>query len=122
MILVAPSILSADFTRIAEAARRVEAAGADLIHVDIMDGHYVPNLTFGPRLVETLKGEVRIPLDVHLMVEDPHLIIPWFLEAGADWVSFHAEASAHLHRDVAMIKAPRSAPLKMSWPTSISSC
>jgi ribulose-phosphate 3-epimerase len=105
MILVAPSILSADFTRIAEAARRVEAAGADLIHVDIMDGHYVPNLTFGPRLVETLKGEVRIPLDVHLMVEDPHLIIPWFLEAGADWVSFHAEASAHLHRDVAMIKA-----------------
>ena len=105
MILVAPSILSADFTRLAEAVRSIEAAGADLVHVDIMDGHYVPNLTFGPRLVAALKKETRLPLDVHLMVEEPHLILPWFLEAGADWLSFHAEASVHLHRDIQTIKA-----------------
>jgi ribulose-phosphate 3-epimerase len=105
MILIAPSILSADFSRIAEAVRCVEKAGGDLIHIDIMDGHYVPNLTFGPGLVAALKKETRLPLDVHLMVEDPQAFIPWFLDAGADWLSFHAEASVHLHRDIGLVKA-----------------
>jgi len=105
MILIAPSLLSADFTRLAEAVRRVDEAGADLIHVDVMDGHYVPNLTFGPGLVKALKRVTRLPLDVHLMVESPDLMIPWFLEAGADWISFHAEASVHHHRDIGLVKS-----------------
>jgi len=105
MILIAPSLLSADFTRLAEAVRRVDEAGADLIHVDVMDGHYVPNLTFGPGLVQALKRVTRLPLDVHLMVESPDLMIPWFLEAGADWISFHAEASVHHHRDIGLVKS-----------------
>ena len=104
MAFIAPSILSADFARLADAVRLVESAGADLIHVDVMDGHFVPNLTFGPRLVERLKGATRLPLDVHLMVDRPDAVAPWFIEAGADWISIHAEASPHLHRDVAAIK------------------
>jgi ribulose-phosphate 3-epimerase len=104
MVLIAPSILSADFTRIAEAVKTVEEAGADLIHVDIMDGHYVPNLTFGPQLVASLKKKTSLPLDVHLMVDNPNAVIPWFLEAGADWISIHGEASVHLHRDISLIR------------------
>jgi len=104
MVLIAPSILSADFTRIAEAVETVEEAGADLIHVDIMDGHYVPNLTFGPQLVASLKKKTSLPLDVHLMVDNPNAVIPWFLEAGADWISIHGEASVHLHRDISLIR------------------
>jgi ribulose-phosphate 3-epimerase len=105
MALIAPSILSADFARLEDAVRLVESAGADFVHVDVMDGHFVPNLTFGPRLVERLKAATRLPLDVHLMVSRPDIVAPWFIEAGADWISIHAEASPHLHRDVAAVKA-----------------
>jgi len=104
MIKFAPSILSADPARLEEAIKLVEAAGADFIHIDIMDGHYVPNLTFGPSLVASLKKKTSLPLDIHLMVKNPHGIIPWFLEAGADWISVHLEASQHLHKDISLIK------------------
>jgi ribulose-phosphate 3-epimerase len=104
MIKIAPSILSADFTRIADAVRVAEDADADLIHVDIMDGHFVPNLTLGPKLVAALKDKTALPLDVHLMVENPRLFIPLFQEAGADWISIHIEASQHLQKDITSIK------------------
>lgn len=104
MIQIAPSILSADFTRIADAVKIAEDAGADLIHVDVMDGHFVPNLTSGPELVAALKDKTTLPLDVHLMVENPGLFIPLFQEAGADWISIHIEASVHLHQDISSIK------------------
>jgi ribulose-phosphate 3-epimerase len=103
-VRIAPSILSADFTEIAAAVETVEKAGADIIHIDIMDGHFVPNLTLGPRLVASLKSKTSLPLDIHLMVEHPRAFIPLFREAGADWISFHAEASAHLHKDISLIK------------------
>jgi ribulose-phosphate 3-epimerase len=104
MVLLAPSILSADFARIEEAVKTAEEAGADLIHIDVMDGHFVPNLTFGPQLVASLKEKTSLPLDVHLMVENPHAFIPLFHQAGADWISIHIEASVHLHQDISMIK------------------
>jgi len=105
MIRLAPSILSADFTRIGEAVRTAEEAGADLIHVDVMDGHFVPNLTLGPQAVASLRKITRLPLDVHLMVEKPGDFIPLFADAGADWLSIHLEASVHLHRDLGLIKS-----------------
>jgi len=105
MVLIAPSLLSSDFTRLADAVRLVEEAGADVVHVDVMDGHFVPNLTVGPRVVELLKARTSLPLDVHLMVDRPDEVIPWFVDAGADWISIHAEASRHLHRDVSSIRA-----------------
>jgi ribulose-phosphate 3-epimerase len=101
---IAASILSADFSRIGEAVELAESAGADLIHVDIMDGHFVPNLTLGPRLVESVRKRTRLPIDVHLMVENPRAFVPLFHEAGADWISLHVEATAHLNKDVTMIK------------------
>ena len=104
MIRLAPSILSSDFSRLGEAVEMAESAGADLIHLDVMDGHFVPNLTLGPQAVASLKKGTRLPLDVHLMVENPGFFIPLFHEAGADWISIHAEASTHLHRDVSLIK------------------
>jgi ribulose-phosphate 3-epimerase len=120
MIWIAPSILSADFARIAEAVKLVEEAGADLIHVDIMDGHFVPNLTFGPQLVASLKKKTRLPLDVHLMVDHPDAVIPWFLEAGADWISIHAEATGHLHREISLIReAGRKAGLALNPATPL---
>ncbi|MDD8014614.1 MAG: ribulose-phosphate 3-epimerase [Acidobacteriota bacterium] len=103
-IRIAPSILSADFSRIADAVRTAEAAGADLIHIDIMDGHFVPNLTLGPQIVAALKKQTSLPLDVHLMVENPRSFIPLFHDAGADWISIHLEASRHLHKDVTSIR------------------
>ena len=102
--LIAPSILSADFSRIGEAVELAERAGADLIHVDIMDGHFVPNLTLGPQLVADIRKLTRLPIDVHLMVDNPRALVPLFHEAGADWISLHVEATAHLHKDVTMIK------------------
>jgi len=104
MIQIAPSLLSADFSRLADAVRTVEKAGADLIHVDVMDGHFVPTLTFGPALVASLKKTTALPLDVHLMVNNPAEMIPLFAEAGADWISIHVEATPHLHRDISSIR------------------
>jgi ribulose-phosphate 3-epimerase len=121
MIFVAPSLLSADFSRLGEAAAAAEAGGADWIHVDIMDGHFVPNLTFGPGLVAWLKKKIRLPLDVHLMVDNPRETVPWFLDAGADAVSIHVEATAHLHRDVRIIKdAGREAGVALNPATPLS--
>jgi ribulose-phosphate 3-epimerase len=105
MVQIAPSLLSADFTRLEEAVRLIEDAGADVVHVDVMDGHFVPNLTIGPRVVELLKAKTSLPLDVHLMVDRPGEVVPWFLDAGADWISIHAEASRHLHRDITAIRS-----------------
>jgi ribulose-phosphate 3-epimerase len=104
MIRLAPSILSADFSRIGEAVRMAEEAGADMIHLDVMDGHFVPNLTLGPQAVSSIRKITRLPIDAHLMVENPGFFIPLFHEAGADWISIHVEASVHLHRDISMIK------------------
>lgn len=103
-IRIAPSILAADFLNIEKSVNMITDAGADLIHVDIMDGHFVPNLTFGPQLVASLKKKSSLPLDVHLMVSNPHETIPRFIEAGADWLSIHPETSIHLHKDITYIK------------------
>ncbi len=99
-LLMAPSILSADFTRLGEAVALVEAAGADLIHVDVMDGHFVPNLTIGPPVVKALKRIATVPLDVHLMIDNADETVGWYLDAGADIVVVHVEACNHLHRIV----------------------
>ena len=104
MALLASSILAADFTSIKDAVLIAENAGADIIHVDIMDGHFVPNLTFGPKLIKAIKNITSLPVDVHLMVDDPQAIAPLFIEAGADWISIHIEASVHLHKDISFIK------------------
>lgn len=101
---IAPSILSADFCRLAEEIRAVEEAGADLIHVDVMDGHFVPNITIGPPVVASIKKTAHIPLDVHLMIDDPDTYVPAFAEAGSDIITVHAEATAHLHRTVHLIR------------------
>ena len=104
MIQIAPSILSADFSKISDAVKIAEESGADVIHVDVMDGHFVPNLTFGPQLVASLREKTSLPLDVHLMVDNPRSFIPLFAKAGADWISVHVEASVHLHKDITLIK------------------
>lgn len=102
--LIAPSILSADFARLADAVQQVEAAGADWIHVDVMDGHFVPNLTVGPPIVEALRKVTTLPLDVHLMMTNPDEFIPDFAKAGANILTVHVEACPHLHRTVQSIK------------------
>jgi len=101
---IAPSILSADGSRLGEEIAAVEAAGADMIHIDVMDGHFVPNLTLGPGLVASLRKTTRLPLDVHLMIENPERYIEAFAKAGSDRITVHAEASVHLHRAIAMIR------------------
>ena len=101
---IAPSILSADFARLGEEVRAVAAAGADLVHFDVMDNHYVPNLTVGPLVCAALKPHSRLPLDVHLMVRPVDRIIPDFAKAGASIISFHPEASEHVDRTIALIK------------------
>ncbi len=104
MTIIAPSILSADFTNLGNEISNVQAAGADWIHIDVMDGRFVPNLTYGPIIVEAARRITDLPLDVHLMIESPDLLIPDFIRAGADLISVHAEACTHLHRTVQMIK------------------
>jgi len=104
-IQIAPSILSADFGRLAEEVRSVEMAGADVIHVDVMDGHFVPNITIGPMVVKALRSITKLPLDVHLMIEFPDRYIELFAQAGASWLTVHVEACSHLHRTIHAIKA-----------------
>ncbi|MFS0643538.1 ribulose-phosphate 3-epimerase [Siminovitchia sp. 179-K 8D1 HS] len=101
---IAPSILAADFTKLGEEIKEVEAAGADLIHVDVMDGHFVPNITMGPAVVKAIRSITKLPLDVHLMIENPDQYIEAFAEAGADYITVHAEASPHLHRTLDEIR------------------
>ena len=104
MKLIAPSILSADFCILGEEIKAVEAAGADWIHVDVMDGHFVPNITMGPLIVKAARQVTTLPLDVHLMIENPDRYIMAFAEAGADWISVQIEACVHLNRTVHLIK------------------
>ncbi len=103
-IYIAPSILSADFSRLGEEVREAEQAGADFIHVDVMDGHFVPNLTLGPLVVQAIRPVTKLPLDVHLMIENPDAYIPAFAKAGADYITVHAEACTHLHRTLGFIR------------------
>lgn len=104
-IQIAPSILSADFGRLAEEVRSVEMAGADVIHIDVMDGHFVPNITIGPMVVKALRSVTKLPLDVHLMIEFPDRYIEAFAQAGANWLTVHVEACTHIHRTINAIKA-----------------
>ncbi len=105
MIKISPSILSADFTRLSEEVRAVEEAGADYLHVDVMDGRFVSNITIGPFVVNALKSVASVPLDVHLMIEEPERFVPEFAASGADIITVHAEATRHLHGTVQLIKA-----------------
>jgi len=104
LIELAPSILASDFAHLADQVERAAAGGATVIHVDVMDGHFVPNLTLGPPLVKSLRRATRLPLDCHLMIENPDQFIPDFAEAGADWISVHQEACRHLNRTLNLIK------------------
>lgn len=103
-LMIAPSILSADFSKLGEEIRDAEAGGADWIHVDVMDGHFVPNITIGPLVVQAIRPVTKLPLDVHLMIEDPDRYIPAFAKAGADYITVHAEACTHLHRTLSFIR------------------
>ena len=104
MIKIAPSILSADFSALGNELKRVEAAGADYIHIDVMDGHFVPNITFGPPVVKAIRKYTKLPFDVHLMITDPDKYIDDFVYAGADIITVHAEACVHLNRTIQNIK------------------
>ena len=103
MIKIAPSILSADFSKLGEEIKEVEQGGADWIHVDVMDGHFVPNITIGPLIVEAIRPITTLPLDVHLMIENPDQYIEAFAKAGADYITVHVEACRHLHRTIQLI-------------------
>ncbi|MDM5327987.1 ribulose-phosphate 3-epimerase [Neobacillus sp. CF12] len=105
MVKIAPSILSADFARLGEEIAAVERAGADYIHIDVMDGHFVPNITIGPLIVEAIRPVTKLPLDVHLMIENPDQYIENFAKAGADYITVHVEACRHLHRTIHHIKS-----------------
>lgn len=105
MIKISPSILSADFSRLGEEIRAIDVGGADYIHVDVMDGHFVPNITIGPLVVDAVRKVTSKPLDVHLMIENPDCYIPDFAKAGSDLITVHQEAVPHLHRTVQLIKS-----------------
>ncbi len=120
-IRVAPSILSADFGRLADEVRAIEAAGADVVHVDVMDGRFVPNITIGPLVVEAVRKVTKLPIDAHLMIVEPERYVEAFAKAGADLVSVHAEVSPHLHRTLQAIRAAGARPavaLNPSTPLS----
>ena len=119
-VRIAPSLLAADFARLAEAVAVAEAGGADLVHVDVMDGHFVPNLTIGPPVVRALRKATRLPLDVHLMIERPERTLAEYLDAGVDWVSVHVESTPHLQRCLDAIRragARAGAALNPATPT-----
>lgn len=105
MVKIAPSILSANFAKLGEEILDVERGGADYIHVDVMDGHFVPNITIGPLIVEAIRPVTKLPLDVHLMIENPDQYIEAFAKAGADYITVHVEACPHLHRTIQLIKS-----------------
>jgi ribulose-phosphate 3-epimerase len=105
MVQIVPSILSADFARLADDIGKVERGGATMLHVDIMDGHFVPNLTIGPPVVKSIRNTTRLPLDLHLMITDPDKFAPLFIEAGADQISVHYEAATHLDRTIRSIQS-----------------
>lgn len=105
MVKIAPSILSADFSKLGEEIKDVERGGADYIHVDVMDGHFVPNITIGPLIVEAIRPITKLPLDVHLMIDNPDQYIEAFANAGADYLTVHVEACKHLHRTIHYIKS-----------------
>ncbi len=105
MVKLAPSILSADFADLLNDIKKVEVAGAELLHIDIMDGHFVPNISFGAPILKAIQGKVNMPFDVHLMIENPDLYIKDFVDAGAAIITVHAEACVHLHRTVQLIKS-----------------
>jgi ribulose-phosphate 3-epimerase len=109
-VRISPSILSADFARLADGVAEAEAAGADWIHVDVMDGHFVPNITIGVPVVAALRRVTKLPLDVHLMIDQPERYVDAFVEAGADWLTVHQEASVHLHRTVERIRQAGARP------------
>ena len=125
-VRLAPSLLSADFARLADALAMIEAGGADMVHVDVMDGHFVPNLTLGPPVVRALRKATRLPLDVHLMIENPERSLPEYLDAGADWISVHVEATRHLQRCLDGIRragAKAGAAINPGTPTlALSAC
>lgn len=105
MIKIAPSILSADFAKLGSEIKEIEDGGADYVHVDVMDGHFVPNITIGPLIVEAIRPLTKLPLDVHLMIENPDMYIKDFADAGADIITVHQETCPHLHRTIQLIKS-----------------
>ena len=115
---IAPSILSADFTRLGEEVKSVEQAGADYIHIDVMDGHFVPNITIGPMIVSAVRQVTELPLDVHLMISNPDFFVEAFVEAGADIITVHAEAVNHLHRSIQYIRSAGARPAVSLNPAS----
>lgn len=122
MIKIAPSILSADFARLGDEIRAIEAGGADYVHVDVMDGHFVPNITIGPLVVDAVRKVTDMPLDVHLMIENPDQYIPGFAKAGADIITVHYEAVPHLHRTVQLIHSlGKKAGVSLNPATPVSS-